>query len=452
VSNLVRAEASTTAAPSVILARTGERIRAWGPLALVIVTFLIVSTIYNLKVPLYEAPDEIAHARYVRTIADDGTLPRFKSVEEYESWQPPLYYATGAAALKMLSLDTPPELEWNPNFYAIGDPKNFVHTSDEYFPYSEPVLGVHILRGVNTLFSVGTIIFIYFTAILVFPHRRLLAFTAAATASLIPQFAFISSTVSNDPASFFFASGTVYFGLRYLREASMATLLLAALAISLGALTKISTLVLGVVPLAAVLMQPIDWQRKIPLVALLVLFPLVIAGWFYLRSLIIWGAVYPDDLFWPLKPTPIWDARYREHFLQPLRESFWYAGGPANIRLSKIIYDVLDVASVLAVAGLIVTFVSSRMTNFEKRGLVLLSILPLLAVAMLLYFGVEHDFVDQGRYLMVAIPAFAILLPLGLGALFSRDRTRDHAAMLVLPALLLAINAYIFTQTLPEYY
>jgi hypothetical protein len=188
VSNLVRAEASTTAAPSVILARTGERIRAWGPLALVIVTFLIVSTIYNLKVPLYEAPDEIAHARYVRTIADDGTLPRFKSVEEYESWQPPLYYATGAAALKMLSLDTPPELEWNPNFYAIGDPKNFVHTSDEYFPYSEPVLGVHILRGVNTLFSVGTIIFIYFTAILVFPHRRLLAFTAAATASSLRLF------------------------------------------------------------------------------------------------------------------------------------------------------------------------------------------------------------------------------------------------------------------------
>ena len=452
MSDLARAEGPPAAALPVVRLRLGALLRAWAPLAVVLATFLTVSTVYNLRVPLYEAPDEIAHARYVRSIAQDGELPRFRSVEEYESWQPPLYYAVGAAALKGLSLDSPPELEWNPNFYATGDPQNFIHGAEEDFPYSEPVLAVHILRAVNTLFGAGTIIFIYLTALLVFPRRRLLAFTAAATASLIPQFAFISSTVSNDPSSFFFASAIVYFGLRYLRESSTALLVLAAAAVSLGALAKVSTLVVAVVPLVAILLQSIPWQRKIPLLAVLALLPIAVAGWFYVRSVILWGSFYPDDLFWKLNPLPIWNSRYREDFLQPLRESFWYTGGPANIRLASIIYDLLNVTFVLAVAGVIVTFMSARLSAFEKRGLALLSALPALALAMLLYFSVEHDFQQQGRYLFSAIPGFAILLPLGIGALFSRDRLEDHAAMLSVPALLLAVNLYVFTVTLPDYY
>ena len=228
--------------------------------------------------------------------------------------------------------------------------------------------------------------------------------------------------------------------------------LLAAAAVSLGALAKVSTLVVAVVPLVAILLQSIPWQRKIPLLAVLALLPIAVAGWFYVRSVILWGSFYPDDLFWKLNPLPIWNSRYREDFLQPLRESFWYTGGPANIRLASIIYDLLNVTFVLAVAGVIVTFMSARLSAFEKRGLALLSALPALALAMLLYFSVEHDFQQQGRYLFSAIPGFAILLPLGIGALFSRDRLRDHAAMLSVPALLLAVNLYVFTVTLPDYY
>jgi hypothetical protein len=134
MSDLARAESSSAATVSVLPLGLGERIRAWAPLALVIATFLAVSTVYNLQVPLYEAPDEIAHARYVRTVADEGKLPGFNSSAEYESWQPPLYYVVGAAALTVLSLDTPPELEWNPNSYATGDSQNFLHKPTKTFP------------------------------------------------------------------------------------------------------------------------------------------------------------------------------------------------------------------------------------------------------------------------------------------------------------------------------
>jgi hypothetical protein len=75
-----------------------------------------------------------------------------------------------------------------------------------------------------------------------------------------------------------------------------------------------------------------------------------------------------------------------------------------------------------------------------------------LALLSVIYFSVMYAMQNQGRYLFVAMPAFAILLPLGLSGLLSRDGERDHPIMLALPVLLLAINIAIFTTILPKYY
>jgi hypothetical protein len=450
LSDLATARANTLTAEPIPLSKLGTRVRWWVPLGVVVATFIVVSTYYNVRVPLYEAPDEFAHAEYVRIIADESRLPEFESIEEYEAWQPPLYYAVAAATLTVLGLDSPPRLEWNVNF--PNERQNYVHTDNEDFPYNGAVLGAHVARGLNTLFGVGTVVLIYVTALLIFPQRRWLAFGASATVALVPQFAFISATISNDPASFFFAAAIVYLGLRSFRESSFWLVVLAGVAIALGALTKLSTLVVAVVPVAAVLLAATDWREKCARLAVLGLLPLAFAGWFFVRSLILWGTVFPSDLFWPLDPRPIWDPAYRQEFLEPVRQSFWYSGGPANIRTSPIIYDVLDVVSVLALAGIIVTFVSAQLTRFQKHALLALSILPVLALAMMLYHSVENDFLKQGRYLFVAMPAFAIMMPLGLSALFASDRGRDNAGVLVLPVMLLALNLSIFAITLPRYY
>jgi hypothetical protein len=70
---------------------------------------------------------------------------------------------------------------------------------------------------------------------------------------------------------------------------------------------------------------------------------------------------------------------------------------------------------------------------------------------IMLYFSMTQAYVNQGRYLFVAMPAFAIMLPLGLSTLFSRQG-KDSAVMLGLPALLLALNLGIFTTILPGEY
>jgi len=458
LSDLAEAQATIVVGPPILATKLGSRMRTWVPATLCVAVFLAVSTVYNVRVPLYEAPDEIAHARYITIIAEEGRLPRFETIAEYESWQPPLYYVIGAGTLKVLGLESPQGLEWNPSFRfnsaVPAERVNWVHTSDEDFPYSEPVLAVHVLRGISTLFGAGTIVFIYLTAALIFPRRRLLSFTAAATASLIPQFAFISAAASNDPPSYFFAAATVYLGLRHLRDGGMVWLVLAALAISLGALTKLSTLVIvGVVPFAAVLLQSNSWRQKASQLAILAVLPLTLAGWFYLRSMILWGAVFPDRLFeGAMNPHPIWHPDYRYVFLGHLRETFWYAGGPTTIRLAPVIYDALNIIALLALGGVIVTLVSRRLTNFEKWGVILLSALPVMALVMVLYVSIKIDFQPQGRYLFGAMPAFAVLIPVGLSALFSPYSRRDHPAMLAAPALLLVLNVYIFTRILPQHY
>jgi hypothetical protein len=427
-----------------------ERVAAWLPLGAILLAFAIISTAYNLGVPLYEAPDEAAHARYVQSIASEGELPRLRSAEEYESWQPPLFYAVGAAALKLLALDSPPNLEWNPGF--PSQKNNYLHTSDEDWPYSEPVKAAHVLRGISMLFGAGTLVFIYLAALVIFPARRLLALSAAATAGLIPQFAFIASTISNDAASVFFAAATVYFGLRHLRDGDRMSLLAAGLMLSLGALSKLTAVVTVVVPAAAVLYHQRLSREALLQLGVLAVIPAVLAGWFYIRSLILWGDFFPSDRLPWLDPDPIWDPSYRTIFLDHLRESFWYVGGAFNVRLDPIVYNLLDFACVLAIAGLIACFITSRFSRKELRAVPLLLVLPVLALATVLYFSVTEDFQTQGRYLFVAMPAFAILLPLGIGALFTREGVRDHPVMLALPLLLIVINVGVLAKTLPATY
>jgi hypothetical protein len=191
--------------------------------------------------------------------------------------------------------------------------------------------------------------------------------------------------------------------------------------------------------------------RGVRQIAFLGLAPLVFAGWFYLRSLVLWDAVFPDDRFFPLNPLPIWDEAYRTVFPGDMRNSFWYVGGAFNVRLDPIVYDLLDLTAALSLAGLIVTYVQRRLDQFEKLATLLLLALPLLALTTVLYFSVDHDFQTQARYLYVAMPSFAIALPLGLGALFTR-RQGDHAVMLFLPAVLVVINIALLTTTLPRTY
>jgi hypothetical protein len=427
-------------------------IRTWMPLTAVVLSFFILSSAYNARVPLYEAPDEAAHAYYAGYILENGELPEFKNIEEYESWQPPLYYSVGAATLKLLQLEAPVTLAVNPDFHFPQPGTNYIHSEEEDFPYNEPVMAVHTLRLVNTVFSMATLVFIYLSALALFPGRRLLATTAAASAGFLPQFAFISGMVSNDPAATCFSVAAVFCGVKFMRDESPTWVFAAALAVSLGALSKVGGVLGGVVPVGAILLCAQPWTTKGKYLAIMALLPLLLAGWFFVRSIVLWGAVFPHDRFWPFNASPPWEENYADLFFQDVRRAFWFVGGPMLLRMAPLVYDILDFIAALGLAGLFLAFKSGALSVVQKRAAALIGLVCLAAFLMVIYHNITADFTTQGRYLFPAMSGFAIFIPLGLSALFARDTQRDHAAMLVLPAVLILVNVGIFITLLPSIY
>jgi hypothetical protein len=78
------------------------------PLAVLVLLFAVVATLYSINTPLLEGSDEPAHFEYVLSLARGMGLPLFQAkaftATNYEAHQPPLYY--GLAALAMSGIDT----------------------------------------------------------------------------------------------------------------------------------------------------------------------------------------------------------------------------------------------------------------------------------------------------------------------------------------------------------
>ena len=305
-------------------------------MALAALLFLAVSATYSVLVPMYEAPDERMHVRYVEKLAYDHELP--EPAETHLSLHPPLYYTIGAVTLAVFGLPEPPARPISPTFPTTTSAH--IHYG-EGFPYHNGVLSLHVLRAISILFGLGIVLLTYLLAEVLFPGRRLLAFSAAATAGLVPQFAFIGAMVNNDVPAAFFATGVIYCGVRLLNGGGPRWLVASSLLLGLGMLTKAPVAISGIVPLVAVAVSAQNWQGKARDVAFLALVPLALAGWYYIRSIILWGDVFTTvDKVGGL-PFRIGDARglgdpiYRNDFLGAVVKTYWYKGGYLNVGFTR---------------------------------------------------------------------------------------------------------------------
>ena len=155
--------------------------RSW-PLALVLIAYLALASFYNFANPIFEAPDELWHYRFVVHLADGAGLPVIyedpeKNVAGQEGGQPPLYYLL--ASLATLWIDKGDLGSFSiasPLLRGVGDGANlFVHTAAEDFPYRGTALAVHLIRGISTLAGLATVLMTYLIALEAFGGRRRLA-------------------------------------------------------------------------------------------------------------------------------------------------------------------------------------------------------------------------------------------------------------------------------------
>lgn len=346
--------------------------RRWA-LAGLLCAYLVWGATYSVVVPVFEAPDESHHFFVVKHILDHRALP-VQREETRGHWaqegsQPPLYYLVGALLVAGTDLSDAEDLLWRNPQANIGDPTNpgnknvYIHPPAQRYTWQRTVLAVHVLRGLSLLLGAMTVLLAWHIATLVFPGQPVLPFAVAGIVAFVPQFLFVSASVNNDNAITFLGTLALYLLLRLLRvETSGPTRTIVSMqrwaglgiVVGLALLTKLSGWTL-LVPTAAVILL-VAWHKRSLHAAwragLAVALPaLALAGWWYVRNAALYGE--------PTGLSAMWEVvGRREDFGQDLwgefralRYSFWGLFGWFSIGMPAAVYRVLDVMTVLALAG-----------------------------------------------------------------------------------------------------
>ena len=420
------------------------------PLAILCLAFLLLVGTHSVATPIFEAPDEVWHYAYVRWVAEGQGLPPLDSDVSgayQEAAQPPLYYLVAALISAPFDDSDLSELMWsNPGFGhqapgTVPDNKNMlIHTRAEKLPWRGAVLAIHATRLTSWLFGLLTVVAAYGLGLEAFGSRR----WAVATASLVafqPQFAFISSVVSNDSAAAAVSTLALWLGTRIVVRG--ATLRRAAVAGALGGLALLTkTSVLPVVPLLAVCLGMGSLRRDrsigvralphaVKLLALQLTVSLVVGGWWYVRNWTIYGQLLGlathTDTPWGRGQPATFGTLVQE--LPLLVRSFWAAYGWGHVTWPDWVYAALTAAALPPVVVGIATTgrtwlvcarryphnrpatVSPPPADLVAAGLSSLWALGILGALLQWMRQVEAP---HGRLLFPALGAMALLLVVGM--------------------------------------
>ena len=420
--------------------------------------FFLVGLIYLYAAPNFEASDTVQHIGMIKWIAERGELPLQSADHDnlygQEASQPPLYYLLMAAVWN--AFDTSDfEARYLPSpFTVVGDPlrlgnRNLVIYKQVYPPdLRGSSLALYVIRLLGLGMGALTVGAVLQSARVVAPDRRGVWLLAGALTAFNPQFLFISASVSNDNLVNMLAALLAWQMLVMLRDGFQGRRgLLLALLIALAALTKLSGLVVGlVVMLAAVwrLYRERDGRGFALLAAATLLFSLVIAGWWYLRNLMLYGELFGTatmlDYFGRRSISP-WQLFLSE--FKGLRVSYWAVFGAFNIVVGDAFYALMDALSLLGAGGLVASAARRRRDRALMTALGFLALL-LVAGAVMLTWWSTQTWASTGRLLFPYITSVSLLLALGLSAL------RISPLVFALPLFAFSVAAPLIT-ILPNY-
>lgn len=313
---------------------------AYAGLAVVLLVFLVLATLYSLVVPLTQGEDELAHYRYLSFIAQTGRLPQ-NHAERQQAWYradwPPLYHLLVGWAVSPLDTTRPPlkDVGESPRRRLVGEifyPRLIIYTEDANWPWQDGILAWHLGRFISIIFSAGALVFAYFAALEMgrgagdcrrgapgeerrgffsdspLPLRTpapLLALAATALLAFTPRFVFTSAMLGDDSLFILLSAIFIWLLLRAARGDERWWLYaLSGLVLGLSIATKYST---GLLPLAII---PVviwrarqagwPWSRAAGRVALTWLFTLIGASWWFGWIGYYFNTIKADGLFFGL--------------------------------------------------------------------------------------------------------------------------------------------------------
>ena len=455
-------------------------------LVAVIVAYLVFASLFALKVPKWNAPDEPAHFNYIRHLAATGTFPvlqpgdynqeyleKLKPAQfpdslpidtiRYESHQPPLYYVLGAAVYRLT----------------------------EGASLSRQVLA---LRGLSILFGALFILAIYALSRETVLGQPLVALGAAAFAAGVPMQLAMSAAVENDSLSELVLTVVLLVLVSGLRSGfGPGRSITLGVLLGLALLTKVtiySALLLAPVALwvrwrqggaggaggqrrgdrpvaptgsrGAAVLAYAEARAVAALVRQLAVVygvALLVSGWWFVRNALTYGWLDPlaqarHAAVVVGQPRTVYNWAALEYLATTTFQSFWAQFGWMGVLVDRRLYQALLVFSVIVAIGLALWLYRAArgragLDRESGRALWLLALCFAVTVGEFLYYNLT--FVQaQGRYLFPALGPIGIFSLLGLLALAPR---RLHVPVVVgLYGALLALDYVCLFRFVAPYF
>ena len=429
-------------------------------LALILLVYLVLATLYAVNVPAWQAPDEPAHFNYIHELAITGQIPVLR-MGDYDE----------AAIQELTSRRFPPELSvaalryeaHQPPLYYLLGAGIFRFTGGELLP----------LRLLSVVLGALFITLIYAMVRLVFPGRAELALGAAAFTAFLPMHVAQSASLNNDALAEVLLAAILLLSIRYVKLALLGPrppaardALALGLLLGLALVTKVSAYVAIPIAFAAPLIAWTESRRPSPInqspihhspihhssfiihhSALILLPALLLALPWYLRNASLYGNL--DILARSWHDTVVVGqlttgelvaqaglAAALERFFVWSHSSFWGVFGWMGVWMDARVYTAALAFGVAVVVGCMwaarhtsanednelgsrdirVTGyglpVTAHVSRFQAWSLALLALSALGTLGIYLLYNVQ--FVQpQGRYLFPALPAISLAVAVG---------------------------------------
>ncbi len=432
----------------------------WLTLGLILLVYLALGTLYAVRTPAWQAPDEPAHYNVIRQIADDGRLP----VLEMGDWQQDYQDQLKAAGFDPALLDRLDSIQYEdhqpPLYYLLQAPV-FAATDGD----------LTALRLVSVLIGAGAVLCAWAVLRLTLPDHPPLALAGAGLVAFIPQQLSILGSVNNDALAELVAGLTLLAVAIYLlrRPVTLSPLVLGGLA-GVALITKTTIYFMAGIAVLAVLLR---WRRtRWPFrqgaaqVAAVVIPALLIGGVWWARNLSVYGGLdfaglerHDSVVVGQMRTQDYFDHEmggslrlYLDNAARTTFHSFWGQFGWMALPMPGNVYRVLELVTLaLLIGALLFAWEHGwprTLSPAQRDLLVLFAVMIVLAAAEYALYNLT--FVQfQGRYLYAALIPFGFMAAIGLGGWTTPLARRiPLAAWLPLGAVFaLAAFAYYALQT-----
>ncbi|MFN8491964.1 MAG: glycosyltransferase family 39 protein [Caldilineaceae bacterium] len=389
-----------------------------------LVLFLGLAGVYAKVIPPFEGFDALAHYGYITYLRTHRQLPpldRPTADISYEAVaQPPLYYVL--AALASLGSPLPETIAFaaqssNPYHNKVLSQRLTVTLPERTWVAVWPVW---IARGVSILGGVLAVLGAWLLTRALFPQAPTLAIATASIVGFNPQFLFAATNITTDAWSVATNVFTVWAAARSLYQVKTArSWFWVGVCAGLAALAKYSAFLLAF-PLLIFLIQYLreaGWRNALRALGCATLGALLTGGAYYARNFWNWGEIVPmkqmaialPSLY---RPHPFTIAKTLE-FVPWLVASYW--GVFVSIIAPAAYLETTRAFMWIGAMGLLPWLWRTRNRAARPDRLIGATLLLWFALFALSVFNWTRtvDYGEQGRLMLAASPALALLLALG---------------------------------------